>query len=445
MYEIAAATFAHLSQNWWNDPATYHCAVFLALSGSLAAAAGIGGGGIIVAVLMFMGDMAPHDAVPMSKAVVFAGAIVSSGMNMRKRGPDGRPLIDFDIVAAVVPLALAGTLVGVWLNSRVSPEVIIFILLGTFAVMITSTANKLSEQCAEQAKEDVTSPVLAQVRELPLRVNRSPFGEGFRAEDAAEALVSQNAKAAANAKAERKNMTLVWTLAALLASVILGGVLHKHMLDCHIGIAAGRLATCESVLLNILFGNPHHFLGGANGMGLAAFPLVASGMLCLICFILMWLGFSSRSVAGMAKFDNSFKYSVMAFCTGMLAGLVGIGGGLIFSPFMVYYGVNPHVAVATSTFCVIFTSTSTTLQYSLMGRIFFPLAVVYGVCNQLSSYVGTRFIHALQDRYPYNKTYPTAIVLIAIVVSALLTVAKLYAMASERSSTPYTWHVAHPS
>ena len=52
----------------------------------------------------------------------------------------------------------------------------------------------------------------------------------------------------------------------------------------------------------------------------------------------------------------------MAFVTGVLAGLVGIGGGLIFSPFMVWAGVNPHVAVATSTFCVIFTSTSTTLQ-----------------------------------------------------------------------------------
>ena len=49
---------------------------------------------------------------------------------MRKRAPDGSPLIDFDIVAAVVPLALAGTLVGVWLNSRVAPEFIVFVLIG---------------------------------------------------------------------------------------------------------------------------------------------------------------------------------------------------------------------------------------------------------------------------------------------------------------------------
>ena len=49
---------------------------------------------------------------------------------MQKRAPDGSPLIDFDIVASVVPMALAGTLVGVWINSRVAPEMIVFILIG---------------------------------------------------------------------------------------------------------------------------------------------------------------------------------------------------------------------------------------------------------------------------------------------------------------------------
>merc|ERR1719399_949312 len=151
MYTIAAETFMHLSQTWWLMPSTWLCALALSLSGSLAAAAGIGGGGIIVAVLMFCGDLAPHDAVPMSKAVVFAGTLVSSGMNMQKRAPDGSPLIDFDIVASVVPMALAGTLVGVWINSRVAPEIIVFILIGTFLVMIGSTTQKLAEQILEEA------------------------------------------------------------------------------------------------------------------------------------------------------------------------------------------------------------------------------------------------------------------------------------------------------
>lgn len=421
MYEVANTAFVHLSQTWYLMPSTYYCAAFLATSGALAAAAGIGGGGIIVAVLMFCGEMAPHDAVPMSKAVVFAGTVVSSGMNMRKRAPDGSPLIDYDIVASVVPLALAGTLCGVWLNSRVAPEVIVFLLIGTFLVMIASTTQKLTEQLLEESawKEGV-----------PPSADASPAaGLTNPHEDAAARHARQEKEREQLLRNERRNMTLVWTLAALLASVILGGVLHKHMLDCHLAIAAGTNVTCESALLNLLFGTPHDFLGGLHGMGMAAFPLVAAGICCFLCFFVIWIGFYTKNTAQMST--DSLRYSMMAFVTGTLAGMVGIGGGLIFSPFMVWAGLNPHVAVATSTFCVIFTSTSTTLQYALMGRIFFPMAVLYGLCNQFSSYFGTIFIHKIQDKYPLNKSYPTAIVLIAVVASAILTLLKLHAMAVE--------------
>merc|ERR1719301_326648 len=157
VYAMADEVFAHLSEHWWDMSTTWMCAACLALSGSLAAAAGIGGGGIIVAVLMFCGDMAPHDAVPMSKAVVFMGVVVSSLMNVKKRGPQGQALVDFDIVASVVPMALAGTLLGVWLNSRVPPEGIVLILIGTFALMLATTGQKLAEQIQEEQAAETAS------------------------------------------------------------------------------------------------------------------------------------------------------------------------------------------------------------------------------------------------------------------------------------------------
>merc|ERR1719359_2613557 len=79
-------------------------------------------------------------------------------------------------------------------------------------------------------------------------------------------------------------------------------------------------------------------------------------------------------------------YEGMGVTTGCLAGLVGIGGGLIFSPFFLVLGVEPHVAVATSSTCVIFTSSSTTLQYLLTDRIITSLAVVFGIVNLVASY-----------------------------------------------------------
>ena len=55
--------------------------VVLFLSGVLCSAAGIGGGGIYVAVLMVLGALSPHDAVPLSKAIVFFGAIATLIVN----------------------------------------------------------------------------------------------------------------------------------------------------------------------------------------------------------------------------------------------------------------------------------------------------------------------------------------------------------------------------
>merc|ERR1719198_2877719 len=84
-------------------------------------------------------------------------------------------------------------------------------------------------------------------------------------------------------------------------------------------------------------------------------------------------------------------YQTMALVTGLLAALVGIGGGLVFSPFLVVTGVEPAVAVATSATCVIFTSSSTTFQYMLIDRIHMALAVFYGIINVASSAIVPRW------------------------------------------------------
>merc|ERR1719276_63545 len=119
-------------------------------------------------------------------------------------------------------------------------------------------------------------------------------------------------------------------------------------------------------------------------------------------------------------------YHGMAIITGALAGLVGIGGGLIFAPFFLGMGVEPSIAVATSSTCVIFTSSSTTLQYLLTDRIVMTLALAYGIVNLVASYVGTSFVHWLQDNYGTRKSYITGIVGLGVAISAGLSVTKLF-------------------
>merc|ERR1712151_731943 len=96
-------------------------------------------------------------------------------------------------------------------------------------------------------------------------------------------------------------------------------------------------------------------------------------------------------------------------------------------------GVEPTVAVATSSTCVIFTSSSTTLQYLLTDRVIVSLMCVYGTMNVLASYAGTAFVHFLQDRFTARKSYITAIVAAGVLLSAVLSLAKLEFQATSMS------------
>merc|ERR1719316_2677797 len=79
---------AHPFPSWgWEDVKTTPlviCSIVLFFGAVLCSAGGIGGGGIYVTVLMVAGQLSPHDAVPLSKAVVFTGSLASLVLNLRK-------------------------------------------------------------------------------------------------------------------------------------------------------------------------------------------------------------------------------------------------------------------------------------------------------------------------------------------------------------------------
>lgn len=92
------------------------------------------------------------------------------------------------------------------------------------------------------------------------------------------------------------------------------------------------------------------------------------------------------------------KYPIYSFFGGIMAGLLGIGGGLIFGPLLLELGLNPIVSTATSNFLVLFTSSSTSLQFILLGTMNFHYGFVCTVCSTLGSYLGTVAIQRLIEK-----------------------------------------------
>ena len=60
---------------------------------------------------------------------------------------------------------------------------------------------------------------------------------------------------------------------------------------------------------------------------------------------------------------------MVSACAGVLAGLLGIGGGHVKGHVLLELGVRRQAAAATSGFMVLFTASSTTLQFLLAGAL----------------------------------------------------------------------------
>merc|ERR1719247_2290278 len=164
--------------------------------------------------------------------------------------------------------------------------------------------------------------------------------------------------------------------------------------------------------------DPHSFSSAIVLNGTVLLPM----MICSV-IITGYSIFLIQREAWMAK--HVVAYCLMGVSTGCFAGLVGIGGGLVFSPFILWMTGNPAVAVATSSTCVIFTSSSTTFQYLFTDRIMMSLTIIYGIVNLVASYVGTTTVHML-DTFQSRKTLISGIVCLGVLASVILSLYKLF-------------------
>jgi len=416
------------------------CSVILFFSAILCSAAGIGGGGIYVAVLMVCGGLSPHNAVPLSKAVVFFGAIASLAVNLYKQAtsfattPGGKTVIDTDACRLVVPATLIGTFLGVLLNRHTSDYVIVCLLTSLLGMMTGMVLRTARNQAAEEsrAENQAAAPRLQDPR-------NAQGGRGTTASSAEEPTEDETDVNTPLLRQQQEVVDLSPTVpmaskktlstrdagmgGALLFVVILGGILRFHMRACRSEVLGDttQIGACIHPVNKIFQGQMHKWMSDATSS--MVLQQVVGGIPMWACVaITVHFGFVANREVGWQP-RSVVLYQVVSVATGLLAGLVGVGGGLILSPFFLLTGMEPAIAVGTSATCVLFTSSSTTMQYVFTDRIIMSLALVYGLVTLVASYIGTWLVHTIQDKCS-RKSYITYIVAVGVGLSALLSVIK---------------------
>ena len=109
----------------------------ITIGSAISNAGGIGGGGLLIPILILMLKFTTHEAIPISKLMIFTGALTAFIMGLKNKHPtrNGIPL-DMNVAGVLIPMLLFGTMVGVSLN-KVMPASVILISLTIILVINT--------------------------------------------------------------------------------------------------------------------------------------------------------------------------------------------------------------------------------------------------------------------------------------------------------------------
>ncbi len=78
----------------------------------------------------------------------------------------------------------------------------------------------------------------------------------------------------------------------------------------------------------------------------------------------------------------------LIFVASLIASMFGLGGGILYTPFQLWAGIDFHEAVSTSLFLILFTSLSATIVYRHNKKVDWLLAIVIEVPTTTGAFVG---------------------------------------------------------
>jgi uncharacterized membrane protein YfcA len=93
---------------------------------------------------------------------------------------------------------------------------------------------------------------------------------------------------------------------------------------------------------------------------------------------------------------NALFIVVLGFIVGVLSGMFGVGGGFLTTPFLIFYGIPPTVAVASATTQITGASVSGVMAHMRRGGVDMKMAGVMIVGGLFGSLVGAALFRVLQ-------------------------------------------------
>jgi len=360
-----------------SDPWHGLCSIIIFLASTLAAAAGTGGGGMFVPLLVALANLSAESAVPLSQFMIFCGSIVNLSCFLGERHPEHlkRPVIDYDCLVLFEPVLTLGVTLGVLCNKMTPQWLLLLLLAMVLGLAFWRTASKAMTQWQKEKKIMQQQPHI----ETP-RVHINEL-------DAILELTNRKAW-------QVIGTVFIWSLMLLCAfhgfdvcsTQFLLFLVGEAVLLVLFTMATMHLMTRNDPIFTPLSsraGTPTWYQQTVATISRGASPNAgAPGTRPRVEEVepSMWVdGTDTWSM---------IKFPLVAFLAGYLGGLLGLGGGMIMSPVLIEVGMHAEAVQATTAVFVFLSSSLATIQFAMLGAHIWHYALWYGAITITGTMLG---------------------------------------------------------
>lgn len=426
------------------------------LIGVAAAAAGIGGGGINVPALMYINNFLIEEAVPLSHVAVFGNATAQLIINTRKMHPEDplKPVIDYTFALICLPMILGGNSLGIVVSRAIGPSMLV--LLSTVLLIIAAYKTLCKgiqihrKSIQDKAKAKPARPESQQTISESARSPRVAQAVAASGRSGAGNLCSGNldtidpspALSGPSVPAPEARIHRSWSGTNLRVAVDDGTnwpdsprgnasnavLLEANARDEQIKRDMNKRnlhVVMAMIMFQILFIGDFLALSSDVSHVKRCSALYWVALLCLYPVIIAATTYGVKQVRAEENARNLPQEQRLttktllgapsfALAVGLIAGLLGLGGGELMVPMLLFLGMHPMVASATSGFMIFFSTSTNIVHYLVAGTLepFLSYALFVGILAFSGALLGLRL--------RYSKTVQNRIYLVVYLLVVLL-------------------------
>ena len=366
-------------------------------------AAGVGGAGVIVPVLLLIYSLEILQASALSNFLIFIGFALRYYFNYKERHPKkNKPVIDYDTISLMLPASLLGTKFGVIIHD-IFPRSVLFILLSITLLYLAYCSYARGNKLAAAERMKIIEP---EVKATPMLTLERMSDDEFVPTGRASVLDKQRALEIEAEEAKpippKKIFLILVLFAFMMISVIIEG---SKGLPSLVGV---------------------ELCSGGYWLSFASFIAICAIIVVINARDISFLATEKRLLGiKLTKDDVDWtwqkimKYSIYGTIAGILSAIFGIGGGMILSPVLLQLEMEPEVVAATGALFVLFTTASSTFILMYEGYLITSYAIALGTVSILSSLLSIWLVTGFIKRHG-RSSLVVYIMAIIIGVSAIV-------------------------